>query len=111
MQRLSKREEIFSDKTSSQKNLLMLNTLGDLYCMTILEKVHEIPKSAVEINHETKIPISTVYRRIQILHDLGLLKVSGTISEHGKKSFLYKSKVKSIEAKYDGKLKVEIKFD
>jgi predicted transcriptional regulator len=85
--------------------------LGDLYCITILETVHEMPKSAVEINHETKIPISTIYRRIQILHDLGFLKVSGTISEHGKKSFLYKSKVKSIETKYDGKLEVEIKFD
>ena len=105
------KDEIFSDKTSSENDLLMLNTLGDLYYMTILETVQEIPKSAIEINYETKIPISTVYRRIQILHDLGLLKVSGSISGHGKKSFLYKSKVKSIEAKYDGKLKVEIKFN
>ena len=111
MLRLSKRDAISSDKTNSEKKLLILNTLGDPYCMTILEIVQEMAKSAVEINAETRIPISTVYRRVQILHDINLLQVTGSISSDGKKYFLYKSKVKSIEAKYDGKLEVEIKLD
>ena len=111
MQQLSRREESFQELVPSQKNLMMLNTLGDLYCMTILETVQEIPKPAIEINAETRIPISTVYRRIQTLHDFGFLKVSGSISKDGKKYFLYKNKVKSIEAKFDGKLTVEVKLD
>jgi len=111
MQQLSKRETSFLDITPSEKNLLMLNVLGNLYCVTILETVQEIPKSAIEINAETKIPISTVYRRIQTLHDLELLQVSGSISKDGKKYFLYKSKVKSIKAQFDGKLTVEVKLD
>jgi len=111
MLQLSKRNESFFELTTSQKNLLTVNILGDFYFMTILETIQEIPKSVMEINYETKIPLSTVYRRMQTLHDLGLLKVSGTIGERGKKSFLYKSKVKSIEAKYDSKLTVEMKFD
>ena len=65
----------------------------------------------MKINNETKIPISTVYRRIQILDDLGLLKVTGSINKEGKKYFSYKSKVKSIQAKYDGKLEVDVKLD
>ena len=111
MQQLSRREESFQELATSQKNLMILNTLGDLYCMTILETVQEIPKPAIEINAETRIPISTVYRRIQTLHDFGFLKVSGSISKDGKKYFLYKSKVKSIKAQFDGKLTVEVKLD
>jgi predicted transcriptional regulator len=110
MQQLSRREESFQESPTSQKNLMILNTLGDLYCRTILETVQEIPKPVVEITAETRIPISTVYRRIQTLHDLGFLKVSGSISKDGKKYFLYKSKVKSIQAKFDGKLEVEVKL-
>ena len=111
MQQLSRREESFQELATSQKNLMILNTLGDLYCMTILETVQEIPKPAIEINAETRIPISTVYRRIQTLHDFGFLKVSGSISKDGKKYFLYKSKVKSIKAQFDGKLTVQVKLD
>lgn len=111
MQRFSKREESFSNLTTSQKELLILQTLGDRYCTTILETVQETPKSCMEICAEASIPISTVYRRVQTLHDLGLLQVSGSISGEGKKYFLYKSKVKSIEAKFDGKLSVKIRFE
>ena len=80
------------------------------YCTTILKAVQETPKSSMEICVESMIPISTISRRVQTLHDLGLLKVSGSISGDGKKYFLYKSKVKSIEAKFDGEIKVEIKL-
>ncbi len=111
MHQLSEREESFFELPSSQKNFIILNTLGDLYSTTILNTVQEISKSVMKINNETKIPISTVYRRIQILDDLGLLKVTGSINKEGKKYFSYKSKVKSIQAKYDGKLEVEVKLD
>ena len=48
-----------------------------------------------------KIPISTVYRRLQTLYDAKLLAISGSINQDGKKYFLYKSRVKSISLQCD----------
>ena len=85
----------------SQKDAI-LEVMSDKYCRAILENTLEKPKSAMEISAETKIPISTVYRRLQTLHDNKLLGISGSISDDGKKYFLYKSKVKSISTVFTG---------
>jgi predicted transcriptional regulator len=67
------------------------------------------PKSAMDLSHECQIPISTIYRRIQTLHDAKILYTSGQISADGKKFFLYKSKVKEIQAHYNkGDIQVEL---
>lgn len=82
----------------------ILELLADKYCRTILKVTMPKPKSAMEITAETKIPISTVYRRLQSLYDNRLVRVSGTISDDGKKYFLYKSRVKAIHTSFDGNL-------
>ena len=79
----------------------VLQILADKYCKQILHNTMLRPKSAMAISSETGIPISTVYRRIQVLCDNKLLSISGTISECGKKYFLYKSKIKSISLTCD----------
>jgi len=109
MQQFSNKEN-FLDVSSDKKENLILKILGDNYCIAILKAIKEIPKSSIELCHETKIPVSTVYRRIQTLYDLGLLLVSGTITDDGKRVFLYKSKIKSIDAKFNGQLEVKIIF-
>ncbi len=92
----------------SRKDVI-LEVISDKYCRSIIENTMEKPKSAMEISGETKIPISTVYRRLQILHDSKLLGISGSISNDGKKYFLYKSKVKAISTSYNGNnIEVEI---
>ena len=63
----------------------LLEIISDKYCRIILESTMYKPKSAMEITAETKIPISTVYRRIQTLYDNKLLGTSGTITEEGKR--------------------------
>jgi len=85
-----------------QKKEAILGIVSDRYCRQILFSTIDRPKSVMEISYENKIPISTVYRRIQTLHDNKLVKVSGLISSDGKKYFLYKSKVKAILSSYDG---------
>ena len=85
-----------------QKKEAILGIVSDRYCRQILYSTIDKPKSVMEISYENKIPISTVYRRIQTLHDNKLVKVSGLISSDGKKYFLYKSKVKAILSSYDG---------
>ena len=92
----------------SRKDII-LEVMSDKYCRAILENTMEKPKSAMEISAETKIPISTVYRRLQTLHDSKLLSVSGSISDDGKKYFLYKSKVKAISSSFHGNdIQIEI---
>ena len=80
----------------------ILEVMSDKYCRVILEATMEKPKSAMELSAETKIPISTVYRRLQTLHDIKLLGISGSINDDGKKYFLYKSRVKAISTVFNG---------
>ena len=87
----------------------ILGMISDKYCREILEATMDKPKSAMEISSERKIPISTVYRRLQTLHDNKLLWISGTISSDGKKYFLYKSKAKAISTSFNsGTIEIQI---
>ena len=70
--------------------------LADKYSRLILQATIDKPKSAMEISTEKKIPISSVYRRLQTLYDSKLLSISGSINDDGKKYFLYKSKIKEV---------------
>lgn len=80
----------------------ILGAMSDKYSRTILEATLDKPRTAIEISNEYKIPISTVYRRLQDLHDAKLLMISGSISDEGKKFFMYKSKVRGISTTFDG---------
>ena len=92
-----------------EKKDSLLEILSDKYCRAILKSTMSTPKSAIEVTTETKIPISTVYRRIQTLYDNKLLRTSGTITDEGKKLFLYKSKIKGIQSTFnDGQVEVEL---
>ena len=91
------------------KNETLLSIVADKYCRFILEAIMDVPKSTIEIASEKKIPLSTVYRRIQTLHDNKLVQTSGTITDEGKRLFLYKSKIKGIKSKFEsGKIDVEL---
>jgi predicted transcriptional regulator len=92
-----------------EKQDSLLEILSDKYCRAILMSTMYNPKSAIEITAEENIPMSTVYRRIQQLHDNKLLQTSGMITAEGKRLFLYKSKVKGIQSSFNaGKIEVEL---
>lgn len=80
----------------------ILEVLSDRYSRIILETTRDMPKSAQEIGKECQVPISTIYRRLQDLHDAKLVEVSGSISDDGKKFFMYKSKVQEIATTFNG---------
>ena len=92
-----------------EKKDSILEILSDKYCRAILESIMHTPKSAIEITAETSIPMSTVYRRMQSLHDNKLVAISGMITDEGKRLFMYKSKVKGIQSSFNnGKTEVEL---
>ncbi len=92
-----------------EKKQVILEMLADQYSKQILQIIMDKPKSIMDITIETRIPVSTVYRRIQLLQDSKIVSISGTISDDGKKYFLYRSKIRSASITYDGySTKIEI---
>jgi len=89
-----------------------LEILSDKYCRSILEAIMDTPKSAIEVSREKMIPLSTVYRRIQQLHDSKMIRTSGVITDEGKRLFLYKSKIKAVNTSFhDGIIDVDVVFN
>jgi predicted transcriptional regulator len=101
--------QIDGRKIEDERKDALLEVMSDKYCRAIIESTMNTPKAAIEISAETKIPISTVYRRLQTLHDNKLLGISGSITTEGKKHFLYKSKIKAMVSRFNnGNIEVEI---
>lgn len=86
--------EIVIDRDEQKQKAL--EVFSDNYTRIILSTMMETPKSALQITEETKIPLTTVYRKIHHLLEENLIRISGHIAENGKKNFLYKSKLKSF---------------
>lgn len=92
-----------------EKKVSIASVIADKYCGMILKLTIDLPKSAQEISQETEISISTVYRKLQQLSDLKMLKISGGINKDGKKYFFYQSKIKCVSAFFeDGNLEVTV---
>lgn len=97
--------KIYEDPVKEQ----FLKIFADKYARQILQATTNSPQSATEISHLTGIPISTVYRRLQPMIDCKILQVSGSISEEGKKFFMYKSLAEKISTNFDnGNLQIEV---
>lgn len=86
--------EIVIDKDDEKQKALEF--FSDSYTRSILATVMDKPKSALQIADETKIPFTTVYRKLRNLLENNTIRISGYIAENGKKNFLYKSKIKSF---------------
>ena len=91
------REIVIDQDEKKQK---ALEVFSDNYTRIILSTMMEQPKSALQITEETKIPLTTVYRKLHHLLEENLIRISGHIAENGKKNFLYKSKLKSFHVTF-----------
>lgn len=91
------REIVIDQDEKKQKALEMFS---DNYTRIILSAMMESPKSALQITEETKIPLTTVYRKLHNLLEESMIKISGQIAENGKKNFLYKSKLRSFHVTF-----------
>ena len=91
------REIVIDQDEKKQKALEMFS---DNYTRVILSAMIESPKSALQITEETKIPLTTVYRKLHNMLEENLIKISGQIAENGKKNFLYKSKLRSFHVTF-----------
>ena len=96
-------EQKFEKIHDNNLNQVYLQTIADVYSRDILNSIMELSKSPIEISTQTQIPLRTVYRKLQSMLDDGIVKISGNISESGKKYFMYKSKIKGLQTIYSEK--------
>ena len=82
------------DKNAS----ILLKELFDGFSYKIVMSTIEDSKTVFEICKENDLPISSTYKKIKKLRDLGLLFTDRiVINEKGKKVVFYKSKIQSVE--------------
>lgn len=82
------------DKNAS----IILKELFDGFSYKIVMSTIEDSKNVFEICKESDLPISSTYKKIKKLKDLGLLFIDRiVINEKGKKVVFYKSKIRSVE--------------
>ncbi len=97
------KEEKFEKIHDSDLNQMYLQTIADVYSRSILDNIMELSKSPIEISTQTQIPLRTVYRKLQSMLDDKIIKISGNITESGKKYFMYKSKIRGVQTQYSEK--------
>jgi DNA-binding transcriptional ArsR family regulator len=88
----------------------ILTALSDEYSRRILTATIHEPLSALQLNQNHGIPITTVYRRIEALVEAGLLAAvkSGRTTD-GKWYDLYRSLLRRIDVSFDrGDVRVEV---
>lgn len=82
------------DKNAS----IILKELFDGFSYKIVMSTIEDSKTVFEICKENDLPVSSTYKKIKKLKDLGLLFIDRiVINEKGKKIVFYKSKIQSVE--------------
>lgn len=81
-----------------KKASILLKELFDGFSYKIVMSIIEDSKTVFEICKENELPISSTYKKIRKLKDLGLLFIDRiVINEKGKKVVFYKSKIQSVE--------------
>lgn len=79
-------------------NQKIIKVLADLESRTILFSIKQNAKLAEEISRENKIPMSTVYKKLEKLENLALVKVDRIeLSEYGHRIKYYKSRISEVE--------------
>jgi predicted transcriptional regulator len=75
----------------------LIRALADEYSRKILLVTIDRARSVEELSETERIPISTAYRRVNEMKDVGILTVEKTIiTDDGKKFELYRSSFRSV---------------
>jgi len=91
----------------------LISALADEYSRKIILRTISKAESVEELARDERIPISTAYRRVNELKEVGLLAVEKTIlNEEGKKYELYRSSFRSFRIDLEqGEIKIDAEFN
>jgi len=99
--------------TGQQVRDALIRALADDYSRKILLGTLEKARSVEELSQSLEIPISTAYRRVNELKEVGLLKVEKTIiTNEGKKFELYRGAFRGINMQLEkGEIVVDVELN
>jgi predicted transcriptional regulator len=88
----------------------LIGALADEYSRKIVLKTIENAQSVEDLSRSENIPISTAYRRVNELRQVGILTVEKTIlTDDGKKFELYRSAFRAVHMDLvQGELEVDV---
>jgi predicted DNA-binding ArsR family transcriptional regulator len=88
----------------------LLNVLGDADCRAILDATSDGALSAKEVSETCELPISTTYRKLDLLTDVGLLEERTRIRYSGKHISEYCRSVTDVVVSIDanGNMELEV---
>ena len=81
-------------------NQKVIRTLVDFESRTILFSIRTKAKRAEDIVRETKIPTSSIYKKLERLEELALITVKRDFSDKGHITKYYKSRIKKAEISF-----------
>jgi predicted transcriptional regulator len=91
--------DIDKNETISFLNNILIN---ETY--KIILSVIENSKTVYQMHKETSLPLSSIYKRINKLEDLGIISIEKIIiNKKGRKLIYYKSKIKNLTFKLNEK--------
>lgn len=83
--------------TSQKLQDALISALADEYARRIILKTITRAYSVEDLSRDENVPISTAYRRVNELKEVGLLTIEKTIlTEEGKKFELYRSAFRTV---------------
>jgi DNA-binding transcriptional ArsR family regulator len=88
----------------------LLDALDDPACRTIIQELEE-PMTASELADETDIPLSTLYRKIDLLTDASLLNELTEIREDGHHTSRYRVAVESVSIELDDNREFDVAIE
>ena len=79
-------------------NQKIIKVLADLESRTILFSITQKALLTEDISRKTNIPLSTVYKKLEKLQELTLVKIERIeLSDHGRRMKYYKSRISEVE--------------
>lgn len=91
----------------------VLNALKDPDCREILREIADAPSTANECSRTYDIPLSTVYRKLDLMREAGLVDRNPRFLERGKRPDEYVPRVESedISLGEDGSLTLSVRHE
>lgn len=81
----------------------ILTALDDADCRTILEELgDDVYRSASELSERCDVPLSTTYRKLELLEEAGLLEERLRIRQSGRHASEYARRVEGVRVAVDG---------
>lgn len=97
-------------KTDKENKYAALELLADEYSRAILSLNCKKEYSAIQLSHELGIPLATVYRKLKLMENAGLIcHVKTIINQYGNEEKFFECVIREINVSLNGE-KVTINF-